>query len=680
MTFPAISVYRWFALVFLLSSGLAEGLYVGTNYHPHDLKREDWRRDIPLMKEAGFKVVRMSHLAWESYEPAEDNFDFAWFDEVMDLMHQAGLKVILDFSVRPAPLWLHYKFPSTGITDTQGNVVYSSTRSMVDVGDPHYQEYALRYAYVLAEHYAKHPALLAFGIDYEAEDEPISYSETVRGRYIEWLKNKYKCLDNLNRAWSDRHGAAKVNDFNQIAFPESRGAAHPSEPVLDFHRFISHEVNQFLLQLIVQINSRAPGKLTTTNLGCDFPPKSSDFSEIVYTEQISRVGGAFYPGSSLLQQDGLDGALFALARIQFEGTKPFWCTEFTTGTAVPGSIRRSAYASLLLGNQLVCGSTWQTTQPEEQQYLEGLLDTDGQPNPKYDEYKKIAAEFKKIEPYGFPYQPRAEVGLAFSFSSQTVSPDRKDQHDDQLQTCFTALLTQNVDTRIVELTRSTLPYKLLIIPGLVSIDEETEAKIREFVHSGGTVLMTAPGVRPDALQEVNACRRLGKLSDVFGIRVAGSQETESLKALCARAHPQKALRLLYNGRELGLPRSRFDLIEPQHAEVLGKIFGLDHSYPLVTSNSYGAGTAIYLGVPAQSELIEVLAAELIEQLGISRGPTTPHGVMARYIDEKHVLYLNLEGRTKQVEFKGRGRSILFEKEYRDRFTLNPFEPEFVELE
>ena len=49
-----------------------------------------------------------------------------------------------------------------------------------------------------------------------------------------------------------------------------------------------------------------------------------------------------------------------------------------------------------------------------------MLDLDGIPNRKYEEYKKIATEFKKIGKY-FPYKVQSEVGLAFSFPSQIVS-------------------------------------------------------------------------------------------------------------------------------------------------------------------------------------------------------------------------------------------------------------------
>jgi len=114
---------------------MAQELYVGANYHPHDDKNpEKIQRDIQLMKEAGLNVVRMGHLAWDSYEPSEGKFDFDWFDKVMDMMNEAGIKVILDIAIRPAPIWLHHKYPSISITDENGDVHYPNHRYMEDIG------------------------------------------------------------------------------------------------------------------------------------------------------------------------------------------------------------------------------------------------------------------------------------------------------------------------------------------------------------------------------------------------------------------------------------------------------------------------------------------------------------------------------------------------------------------
>ena len=114
------------------------------------------------MKAAGFKVVRMGHLAWDSYEPAEGQFDFQWFDFVMDMMNKAGIKVILDIAIRPAPIWLHHKYPSIDVNSPGGYAQYPNHRYMDDVGDSMYQKYAVRYADTLTKTLCKTPCPAGF--------------------------------------------------------------------------------------------------------------------------------------------------------------------------------------------------------------------------------------------------------------------------------------------------------------------------------------------------------------------------------------------------------------------------------------------------------------------------------------------------------------------------------------
>ncbi len=667
------------ALCALAARASAQALYVGANYHPHDSNPETWKRDIKLMQAAGFRVVRLGHLAWDSCEPRDGQFNFAWFDDVMDQLHAAGIKVVLDLAVRPAPLWLHHKFPSINVTDAHGASQYPNHRYMEDVGDPHYQEYALRFTDALTQRYGRHPALLAFGIDNEPGDGPISYSETVRVRFIEWLKQKYSTPEKLNTAWAGQRWSRRIGDIDEVGLPVVAGVTGAPERVLDFRRFISDEVSGFLLKVIARVNANAPGALTTTNMWYYSSLKYFDYSGIAYAGKIARGGCGFYPGNSLVKNEGIGRALFGIARIQFENTTPFWCTEFTTMTAVPGSIRKSAYASLMAGNQMICGWTWQNMHAGEEQFLEGMVDWDGTPNRKYDEYRQIAAEFRKIEPYGFPYRPQPEVALAFSFPSQIASAAFPEPHDGQMQTAFDVLNHRNVETKVVEISRSDLRYKLLIVPGVAVMDEATGAKIRAFVHNGGTVVMTGYSAMLDERGQVFATTLPGRLSDVFGIRVGGFEEPENLNELSRVGLRGNQLRVAYQGREINCESPRFDVIQPKGATVLGRIVSLDQDYPVVTSNQFGAGTAIYVGLPAREAVLNVVLGELIDRLALKTGPVVPAGVMARFIDRTHVLYLNLDGTAKRIDLPGRARSILRDRDYVAGFTLDPFEPEFVEV-
>ncbi|MCO5948179.1 beta-galactosidase [Mucilaginibacter flavidus] len=658
----------------------AQTLYVGANYHPHDDKdQEKIKKDIMLMKAGGLSVVRMGHLAWDSYEPSEGKFDFKWFDFVMDMMNIAGIKVILDIAIRPAPIWLHHKYPSINIVDANGDMHYPNHRYMEDIGDPMYQKYALRYADTLTKRYGNHPALLAFGIDNESGDGPISYSETVRQRFITWLKNKYLTLDSLNKAWAMQRWSRRLNQFEEIGLPVATHNTDVPERMLDFRRFVSDEVNQLLFKVIAVVNTNAPNALTNTNAWYYSSLKYFDYSQIAYSGKMAREGAGFYPGNSLTTNWGVMNALFGISRIQFESTNPFWCSEFTTMTAVPNSIRKSAYATLMYGNQMVCGWTWQSMWAGEEQYLEGMLDWDGIPNRKYEEYKKIATEFKKIEKF-FPYKASPEVGLAFSFPSQIASSYFPEAQDQQLQACWNLFYYRNMDSRVVEISKSPLNYKLLFVPGVTVMDETTANKIRDFVKNGGTVVMTRNSAVVDESGKVFASTRPGRLNDVFGIRVASYEETEQMNEISRAGLKGKKIELNYKGKTIGTESTRYDVIESKGAEVLGSITSLDKDYPIITSNKYGKGRAIYIGLPAGGDVLNPLLDGLIDELGIKKGPRAPEGVMARQIDAKHILYLNTNRNAVEIQLKGTFKGILTGKKFVDSFTLPSEEPELIEID
>jgi len=332
----------------------------------------------------------------------------------------------------------------------------------------------------------------------------------------------------------------------------------------------------------------------------------------------------------------------------------------------------------MYGNQMVCGWTWQSMHAGEEQYLEGMIDWDGLPNRKYEEYKKIAAEFKKIEKF-FPYKPQAEVALAFSFSSQIASSYFPEQHDNQLQTCFDLFYWRNMDARIVEISRSSLNYKLLFVPGVAVMDEATAIKIQDFVKNGGTVIMTSNSAIVDETGQVFASTHPGRLSDVFGIRVGSYEETEALNELSRKSLKGKKIELTFEGKAIITESSRFDVIETKGAEILGHLTSLDKDYPILTSNRYGKGRAIYIGLPANSDVLNPLLNELINELSLKKGPDVPTGVMARQIDKNHLLYLNISGESKEIQMKVPSRSILFDKVYSGNFTIEPYAPEFIEI-
>lgn len=99
----------------------------------------------------------------------------------------------------------------------------------------------------------------------------------------------------------------------------------------------------------------------------------------------------------------------------------------------------------------------------------------------------------------------------------------------------------------------------------------------------------------------------------------------------------------------------------------------------MTMHNYGKGKAIYVGLPADGRVLDGIVDDLINELGLKKGPEVPSGVMARQIDDKHVLYLNVSGEPKEIKTNKKSKSILYDKDYTDNFTIAPYEPEFIEV-
>lgn len=658
-------------------------LYVGANYHPHDSTETEWRRDLAMMKEAGFRVLRAGHLAWDSYEPQDGVFTFAWFDRFMDLAAENEIGVIVDIAIRPAPLWLHRKHPTIDVVNIHGKRQHANTRYLEDVGDPGYVSHALRFADEMSSHYAKHPALLAFGIDNEPGSGPYSYSDSVRDRFISWLREKYTTTDRLNAAWGGQRWSRRVSDFDEIDLPRSGDYEAPTERFIDFRTFVSDEVLAAHTSVIDRVAANAPGTLLTGNQwyyreGAE--GRFFDYAPVAYGGVMTRGGAGLYPRDSQVQRAGLNHALAVIARIQFETPTPHWAVEATTEVAAPGLVRKAAYASLIMGNQMVCGWTWQTHHAGEERFMQGMIDWDGEPNRKYEEYAQLAAEFRRIERFGLPYRPEAQIALAFSFESQLASAAYPEKHDTQLESVLGTILDLNHDARVVDIRRSSLDYQILILPGVAVIDQKTADRVHKFVEEGGTAIMTSYSASFEESGQLFRTTRPGLLADVFGIRVGSYQEPHILNEVSTRPQGGDSVILDALGERLEVPSPRFDEVSLRGATTLATLTGLDREYAAVTSNEFGAGRAIYLALPARHTLMNWVISEELVRRGIRPSIDAPRGVIARRTDPRHALFVNLSGEPQTIALPGEARSVLSEQELGAEFSLAPYDAEFIEFD
>jgi len=297
-------------------------LFVGTCYQPIDRSPEQIDRDIAIMKRAGFNVVRMGDLSWDSFEPSQGKFEFEWFDKIMDKMQANGIRVILDIPGLPAPIWLHRGYPGVDIVSQNGTRLPPAERYMDNISDPDYVREVGVLADTLTKRYAHHPAVIAVGYDNEIGNGFMSYSEADRQRFIAWLRKKYGTIEVLNKAWATQRWSRRLNSFEDIDLPLADGPG-PPERYLDLHRYWSDVTVARLEELDAIRQRNLPDMPSISNLWDTASRRGFDYLA-TYKSYVSYGAEGFYPG------DPISGAFGALMTKGDLGT-PIWLNEFTAG-------------------------------------------------------------------------------------------------------------------------------------------------------------------------------------------------------------------------------------------------------------------------------------------------------------------------------------------------------------
>jgi len=646
-------------------------LFVGTCYQPVDRTRAQIVQDIALMKQSGFKVVRMGDLSWDYFEPSEGKFEFATFDWIMDRMQEAGIKVILDIPGQPAPLWLHHKYPGVDVINQHGERLDAAERYMDDISDPDYQRLLNRLADTMTKRYARHPALYAIGYNNESGNGFISYSEADRKRFIGWLQKKYGTLDALNQAWATQRWSRHVGQWDEIRMPYAEGPG-AYERYLDLRSYWSDVTVKNLAGLDAIRRKNVPDKPALSNLWDSAPRRGFDYLS-TYRQYANYGAMGFYPYSPI-------GSGFEALMMKGGMQTPIWFNEFTAGGpgyyGTKGRSRMWAHFGLLLGAQSVMAWTFNSHLGGEEQGLFGLLDHDSRPSWKLGEFATIASDFEKLQKLGFPRMTQPKVAFAYSFenmqatnppgpdNTNTVRPYISTPYLTQAHNAFEPLFKDNIDVAVINIAHEDLSrYSLVVVPGMYLLDKDSRDAIRKFVADGGTVIMTAWSDKVNEHNQWFDTPLPGGLTDVFGLRTNEFYNGGSL-------------RTTIGGEEIQGSIGHYEVLEPSTAETLARFTNMEGTPPSITVNRYGKGRAIYVATPAQPQIMRPLYRQLYASLGIVPGPVTPEGVYARTVDGR-TLYVNTTGDTKDIAIDGTMSGVLSGKQWTGKLKLEPLGVELL---
>ncbi|WP_248783828.1 beta-galactosidase, partial [Actinoalloteichus caeruleus] len=143
------------------------GFAYGGDYNPEQWSEDVWVEDLRLMREAKVSLVSVGIFSWARVEPRPGQFDFAWFDRVLDGLAENGIGACLATMTASPPAWLGRLYPETLPVTVDGTRLSHGSRQHYCPSSPIYRERAAELVRRIGERYGDHPAVALWHINNE---------------------------------------------------------------------------------------------------------------------------------------------------------------------------------------------------------------------------------------------------------------------------------------------------------------------------------------------------------------------------------------------------------------------------------------------------------------------------------------------------------------------------------
>lgn len=624
---------------------------IGVDYYPEQWSEELWVQDADRMKEAGVKIVRMAEFAWSRLEPEEGVYDFSWLDRVVRLFVSRGIEVFLCTPTCTPPQWMFEKYPEIIQVDKTGHRLITGIRGHRCMNSPVFRQFCENIIRRMVSHYRDNGGVTGYQIDNELEANHCC-CPVCQDKFRQWMKQKYKTAQEVNRAYGNVVWSGEYSDFQQITPPMGKMPRWLNPSLnLDFNRYASDstvDYVKFQSEIIRSIDKKA--WITTNNWLCENMP---DFYDLF--EDLDFVSYDNYPTTRLPENtEDLYSHGFHLDLMRGIKQKNFWIMEQLSGsvgswmpmspTTRPGMLKGYSLQAIAHGADAVLHFRWRTAVAGAEMYWHGILDHSNIPGRRYREFcelceivnglqeldgsvveNKVALLYGSAQEYGFKLQYQAE-GMYYM---------------EQLKFLHDAFTSIGIGVDIINEKEELSGYDIVLAPTLLVTDEIVTRHLYRFVEEGGVLLLTnRSGVKDhwnkcimDALPTV--------FSELAGIHVteydvigAGRQPLEiidgqwgvRLEEMEDRAE-EKEPKEPGDRRPTVLCTQWCDLLELDTATALA-VYG-DQFYkgtPAVTFNVHKSGQVYYVGTVLERKAYISLAKRMADQCGMKYMDNLPLGV------------------------------------------------------
>lgn len=629
------------------------GIAYGGDYNPEQWPTEVHREDVALMQEAGVDLVTLGVFSWALLEPREGHFEFGWFDEVVDRLHDGGIRIDMATATASPPPWLGHRYPGSLPVTEDGRTLWPGARQAYCPSSPVYRERALELCRRMAERYGAHDAVVLWHVGNESGNHNAwCHCDTSAAAFRRWLERRYGSVERLNEAWGTQFWSQRYDSFEEVLTPRiAPNFANPTQQ-LDFRRFSSDELLDHFKAERDLLHELSPGKPVTTNFMVMRHVRELDYWR--WAAEVDVVSNDHYLEAGDPEAH-VELAFSADLTRGLAGGKPWMLMEHSTSAVNwqhrniakrPGEMRRNSLQHVARGADSVLFFQWRASRAGAEKYHSALVPHAGTETRLWRDVVELGRTLDALDEVAGSAS-RNEVAFVFDWASWWGSeldshPTQDLRYLEQAHTLYRALWRRGVNVDFVPPDGDLAGYRLVVVPTLYSVSDQAADRIAAAAESGATVLVTYFSGIVDEHDHIRLGGYPGAFRGLLGVWV---EEFAPLRT----------------GEVVALDDGTTADLWTEHLHLRGAeaivcyVDGPHPGVPAVTRHGHGDGAAWYAACRLDEAGTERLVERLVEEAGVRPAiPTTPGAeVVRRGTPERSWLFvINHTGEPVTVPARG----------------------------
>lgn len=634
-------------------------MWLGVDYYPEQWDASLLEQDLDTIVELGCNVIRIAEFSWHLMEKQEGQYDFSFFDRVIEKAKERNLKVIMGTPTATIPAWLAKKHPDILSEFEGGKKRAFGGRHVYCFNSPHMYAYSEKIIRELVEHYKDEESIVAWQIDNEIghEGSDVCYCENCQKAFQTYLSKKFAGdMDALNETYGTTFWSQEYNTFDEIPTPSETITTHNPALRQDWERFRSQSIVDFMAFQAKLIKEIAPEAVVMH----DFPGgglgKHVDYSKVAKTlDQAAYNNYPVWGG----QKEPIAPHEIAFALDYIRGLKGenFWITEAIMGAQGhdvtgflprPNQAKMWSYQSMAHGADSLMYFRYRGATKGAEQFCYGIIDAD---NVKRRKFYEVQSFFHDIIKYREAMEAPVKNEAAIVYDYDSLASFRIQRQSilldpaAEMQKFYKAFYDQNVGVDVIPEDREFSSYKVVILPQMIITKPEMEEKVEAFVKNGGTVIVTYRHAVKDADNNVP----FGETLPVHYNALAGLtvEETESLQDYDAFPVVGSGV---FEGVE-GTGGIFRDMIQVQDAEVLFRYADAFYlEFAAVTRKQTGRGTLYYVGCGLEEKITKLLMEQVMRDCHFQMVPSEEGLEIVTRGNEKQKVTMYINHNAKEVTY------------------------------